>query len=101
MSNTKIVNAYYFKGILYKEELNNIPKSVAAFDELNRRFPDNKYELNTYYMQYRIYQAAKDQPNADKFKNKILNEYPDSEFAQLIKNPEFAENMNAEKSEVE
>jgi tetratricopeptide (TPR) repeat protein len=100
-SNTKIINAFYYKGILYKEELNNVPKSVAAFEELNRRYPHNQYELNTYYMQYRMYQAARDQPNADKYKNKILNEYPESEFAQLIKNPEFAETMNAEKSEVE
>jgi hypothetical protein len=101
MSNTKIINAYYYKGILYKEELNNVPKSVAAFEELNRRFPGNKYELNTYYMQYRIYQAARDQANADKYRDKILKEYPESEFAMLIKNPEYAENMNAEKSEVE
>jgi tetratricopeptide (TPR) repeat protein len=100
-SNTKIVNAYYLMGVLYKEELNNPKKTVSTFEELNRRYPQNKYELNTYYILYRVYQSLRDQEKAEYYRNKILGEYPESEFAQLIKNPEYAEELNAQKSEVE
>ncbi len=100
-SNEKIVNAFYLMGSLYKEELNNTKKAIASFEELNRRYPKNKYLLNTYYVLYRIYLGEKKQDKSDYYKDKILNEFPDSEFALLIKNPNSAVELNAKKSEVE
>jgi len=100
-SNSKIIKAYYMLGSIYKEELNNTKKTISSFEELNTRFPSNKYLLSTYYTLYRIYQDAKNQPKADYYRDKILNEFPDSEFALLIKNPNVAEEMNSQKSEVE
>ena len=100
-SNARIVKAYYSMGSVYKEELHNTKKTIATFEELNTRFPTNKYLLNTYYTMYRIYQDAKNEPKAEYYKEKILSEFPDSEFAELIKNPKYAEERNSEKSEVE
>jgi tetratricopeptide (TPR) repeat protein len=100
-SNSRIIKAYYMMGSIYKEELNNTKKTITSFEELNTRFPSNKYLLNTYYTLYRIYLEAKNQPKADYYKEKILNEFPDSEFALLIKNPNYAEELNGQKSEVE
>ncbi|MBA2612925.1 MAG: tetratricopeptide repeat protein [Bacteroidetes bacterium] len=100
-SNKKIIHSYYMMGSIYKEELNNTKKSVATFEELNSRFPTNKYLLNTYYIMYRSHLAEKNQPRADYYKEKILNEFPDSEFALIIKNPSYASEANSAKSEVE
>ncbi len=100
-SNARIVKAYYMMGSIYKEELNDTKKTIASFEELNTRFPNNKYLLNTYYILYRIYLDARNTPKADYYKEKILNEFPDSEFAALIKNPSFAQELSAQKSEVE
>ncbi|MDO8999234.1 MAG: tetratricopeptide repeat protein [Bacteroidota bacterium] len=100
-SNKKIVYAYYTMGSIYKEELKNNKKAVATFEELNTRFPKNKYLLNTYYILYRTNLADKNQPRADYYKEKILNEFPDSEFALIIKNPSYAEEANSKQSEVE
>lgn len=100
-SNKKIVYAYYMMGSIYKEELNNTKKAVATFEELNSRFPQNKYLLNTYYIMYRTHLADKNQPRADYYKEKILSEFPDSEFALIIKNPSYASEANSQKSEVE
>jgi tetratricopeptide (TPR) repeat protein len=100
-SNIKIVNAYYQMGTLYKEELQNTKKTIATFEELNTRFPGNKHTLHSYYFLYRTYLLEKNQERAEYYKNKILTEFPDSEFALLIKNPEYAEELNSQKSEVE
>jgi tetratricopeptide (TPR) repeat protein len=100
-STDKIIEAFYLMGSIYKEELNNTQKAVAAFEELNRRYPKNKYLLNNYYVLYRIYQGEKKESKADFYKEKILNEFPDSEFALLIKNPNGAVDISARKSEVE
>jgi tetratricopeptide (TPR) repeat protein len=100
-SNTKIVRAYYLLGGIYKEELGNTRKTIVTFEELNSRFPANRYELNTWYILYRTYLQERNQPKADYYKEKILSNYPDSDFAQLIKNPEYAGELNAKKGEVE
>jgi tetratricopeptide (TPR) repeat protein len=100
-SDMKIINAYYKMGALYKEELQNNQKTITSLEDLNRRYPGNKYALNSYYFLYRTYLQENNQERAEYYKNKILSEFPDSEFALLIKNPDIAEELNSKKSEVE
>ena len=101
ISNDKIIDAFYLLGTTYKEDLNNTKKSIAAFDELNSRYSTHKYLLNTYYQLFRIYEKEKNTEKAEYYKNKILNDYPNSEFAQLIKNPKYAEEKQSALSDVE
>jgi tetratricopeptide (TPR) repeat protein len=100
-SNIKIVDAYYNVGSIYKEQLLNNPKSVDAFEELLKRFPENKYKLECYYQLYRIYLAMNNQSKSDYYKNMLLNDYPDTEYAKIIKNPDAGKEMLASKSQVE
>ena len=100
-SNIKIVDAYYNVGSIYKEQLLNNQKSVEAFEELLQRYPENKYKLTSYYQLYRIYLTMNNQPKSDYYKNLLLNEYPDSEFAAIIRNPGIANDIAASKSVVE
>ena len=100
-STNKIIKSYYFMGSIYKEELNNTKKAIASFEELNKRYPQHKYSINTYYILYRSFLKEKNQEKADYYKNKILTEFPESEFALLIKNPEYANDLSTKKSEVE
>jgi tetratricopeptide (TPR) repeat protein len=101
ISHNKIIDAFYLMGSLYKEELSNTKKSIAAFEELYQRYPQNRYLLNTYYLLYRLYQGDRKADKSDYYKEKILSEFPDSEFAILIKNPNAATDLNVKKSEVE
>lgn len=100
-SDKRIVDAYYNLASTYKEELNNNKKAIATFEELNSRYADNKYKLSTYFQLYRIFTSVKNQSQADYYKNKILNEYPNSEYAQIIKNPKYISDKAAQKGEVE
>lgn len=100
-SNLKIIDAYYNVGSIYKEQLFNNKKSVEAFETLMKRFPENKLKLSCYYQLYRTYLAMEDIPKSDYYKDLILKDFPDSEFAKIIKNPEHAKDLVASKSEVE
>jgi tetratricopeptide (TPR) repeat protein len=100
-SDKRIVDSYYNLGSTYKEELNNNKKAIATFEELNTRYANNKYKLSTYFQLYRIFTSVKNQTQADYYKNKILNEYPNSEYAQIIKNPKYISDKAAQKGEVE
>ncbi len=101
LSDNKIIEADYLLGATYKEDLNNNKKSIAAFEDLNKRYAEHKYKLNCYYQLYRIYLADKNQAQSDFYKDKLLSEYPNSEYSKLIKNPKYAEERNASRSEVE
>lgn len=100
-SDSRIIEADYLLGTTYKEELNNNKKAILAFEDLNKRYNEHKYRLQVYYQLYRLYEAQKNQEQADFYKQKLLNDYPNSEYAKLIKNPKYAEERNAERSEVE
>lgn len=100
-SNIRIVDAYYNVGSIYKEQLLNSQKSVESFEELLQRYPENKYKLTTYYQLYRIYLSMNNQPKADYYKNILLKDYPDSDYATIIKNPSYAADIAASKSQVE
>lgn len=100
-SNKRIMEAYYNVGSIYKEQLQNNAKSVEAFEELLKRFPENKNKLSVYYQLYRTYLLMNNIPKSDYYKNILLNNFPDSEYAMIIKNPESAKDVAASRNVVE
>jgi tetratricopeptide (TPR) repeat protein len=100
-SNIKIVDAYYNVGSIYKEQLQNNQKSIEAFEELLKRYPENKYKLSAYYQLYRTYLSMNNQSKSDYYKNLIVNGSPDSEYAMIIKNPESAKDIAERRDKVE
>jgi tetratricopeptide (TPR) repeat protein len=89
-SNRKILDAYYSNGLIYKESLYDLPAAAETFSTMMNRFPDNKYMLQTYYHLYRIYLAMGNEEKSDFYKDILLNQYPESEYAMLIRNPDKA-----------
>lgn len=98
-SNTRITEAYYNVGVIYKEQLNNLPASNATFETMNQRFPQNKYMLPSYYNMYRSYTVLKDEPKANYYKDYLVTNHPESDFTKLILNPDFYKDLQR-KSEV-
>lgn len=94
-SNLKIAEAYYSIGLIYKENFNDYLEAIKAFETLNTRFPENKFLLPAYYNLYRINLTIKNQERADYYKNLILSKYPNSEFSNLIKNPDYVKDREA------
>ena len=100
-SNKKITDAYYDLGTVYKEDLQDNQKAIETFEELINRYPQNKYILNLYYQLYRIYLNDNNQGRANFYKEKIMNNYPNSEYAKIIMNPDYQKALQASKNEIE
>ncbi len=88
-SDEKIVEAYYNVGLIYKEQLRDNKESGRNFETLLQRYPENQYKLPTIYNLYRVYLALGDEEKSDYYKNIILNNYADSEYAKIILNPDY------------
>ena len=88
-------------GYIYYQGLNNYGKAIETFLELHRRYPTHKNVLPSSYHLYRLYDKIGQYPNSNFYKNKILNEYPDSEFAMMINNPDYWDELAKNNQEAE
>ncbi len=98
-SNKMIIESYYQAGFIYAEGLGDYGNATTTFETLLNRFPKNKYKLPTEYELYTLYSHLQDQPKSDQFKNQILTENPESDYAKLLVNPNFYKEISARKSE--
>ena len=94
-SHDKIRDAFYNAGKIFKSEFENYPRSNERFEELNERYPENIYLLSAYFDLYDSYELLGDQPKSDYYRNLIINNYPESKFAQYLLNPNFFIEMEA------
>ncbi|MEO8734148.1 MAG: hypothetical protein ABI373_07440, partial [Flavobacteriales bacterium] len=95
-SNSKICEALYLSGMIYKEKLKDVDNAIESFQVLNDRFDDCRYTPESYYQLYRIYLAKEKAGNfmdfggasSKHYSDVILERWPDSEFARLVRNPD-------------
>ncbi|KOS07110.1 gliding motility protein [Flavobacterium akiainvivens] len=80
--------AYYQLGIIYKEKFKEYRRSVDKLERLLVNNPEERLILPAKYNLYKVYEILGDAANAEKYKNQVLNEYPDSRYAQMIRNPQ-------------
>ncbi len=97
-SDNMIVEAFYKLGYIYKEGLKDLPKSAESFEELISRYPENAHLLESYYNLYKLYQDLGDQTASEKYKNFILDGYPDSDYAKIIKDPNYNAVLQAQRN---
>lgn len=85
-SNHRILTAYFETARIYENDLVSPPDAIHHYEELMERFPGNSHTPAVYYSLYKLYQAS----NPEKsllYKNLVLTEYPDSDYALVINNP--------------
>ena len=99
-SNEKIASALLNLGYIYKDGLNDIPHSVESFEDLVRRFPEMKDINRIYYQLYLIAIGIPDEAMAAKYKDIILNRFPETDYAQLLKDPDYNKELLAKKNRV-
>lgn len=93
-SNARICEAYYVSGMIYKEQLKDVDNATESFEVLNNRFEECRYTPESYYQLYRIYLEKErggwfslDGIGSQTYANIILERWPDSEFARLVRDP--------------
>ena len=96
----EIVKAHYTAGNIYKFDLNSEPKAIDNFMAIVSDYPKSEYDAESLYNLY-ILNKEKNNTAADKYKNLVLTNYPDSKYAKIIKDPLYAESLKSENIKVE
>ncbi|MEX2596805.1 MAG: tetratricopeptide repeat protein [Salibacteraceae bacterium] len=89
-SHALIIEALYDLALVYKEQMKDLPPAAETFEDLLSRYDSSKYHAVSNYQLYLIYSDLNNSSKADYFKQVVMTKYPDSDYAQVILNPNFA-----------
>ena len=87
-SNNKLMNSLYMLGIIYKEQLKQDDEAIKYFNLVVDRGVEHDKVLPAMYQLFLLYKK-KGNPKSGAYKDMILRDYPDSEIAQIIKDPDY------------
>jgi tetratricopeptide (TPR) repeat protein len=86
-SNDRLLNSMYMLGIIYKEQLKEIDEAVSYFGKVVDRKIEHPKVLPSLFQLYLI--AREKSGGGEEYKAAILRDYPDSEIAQILRDPEY------------
>ncbi len=99
-ANAIIAKDLYETGFMYQDLLSDTKRACASFEQLLQRYPKSEFALPSVFMLYTLYTKI-DDPRAQDYKNLILTKYPDTDYAKLIQDPEYASKLAAKSKTVE
>lgn len=92
-SNVIIEDGLYNMAMIYKDKLEDLQLSIRAFEELEKRFPDNTHLLESYYQIYLMALRLKNLSLADEYKSKLMMKFPGSDYAIAVADPNYEYNI--------
>ncbi|NLA25475.1 MAG: tetratricopeptide repeat protein [Bacteroidales bacterium] len=98
LSNERIVEALFNSGRIYKEQFEDLEQAAYSFSTLNTRFPDNIYLLLSYYNLYLISKDLNRTSDMETYKNLVITKFPDSHYANLLRNPNYIAELEAQRN---
>ena len=98
-ANNDIAEALNNLGFIYMEKLNDIPEAIDAYISLNTRYPENEHRLPSLYALYKLHRENQEAEAAENYKMTIIQDYPDSDYAQVLLDPEYFVKKAAAQSE--
>ncbi len=79
--------AYYQLGLIYKEKFKEYDLAINRLETLLSFNPDERLVLPSLYFLHKIYLIQGDEITAAQYKNEIITRYPDSRYAEILRNP--------------
>ncbi len=89
-SNIEIINSLYLSGLVYRDKLKDSPEAVKSFDEVRRRYHPNNKAIKSMYQLYKTLNDQSKYKEANIVKDQIIESYPNSEEAKILKDPDYA-----------
>ncbi len=95
VSNEIVAEGLYNMGIILKNDLEDYQAASEIFDELEERFPENPYRLDTYYNRYLMHMRNNEPSDAETYRSKIRTTFPESEYAIAMADPHYLDKLRS------
>jgi len=96
-SHQRILETFYNAARIYKEKFEAYQEAVDYYKELNSRYPQNEYLLLSYYNLYVLNKLLNNESEMRTYKNLVTNTFPDSHYAKLLTNPNYLQELEAQR----
>lgn len=93
IANDIIQEGLYNMGVILKDKLEDFSAARSEFMRLESRYPDNIYRLDVYYNMYLMAVREGDKTEAERWRQKILTDFPDSPYGQAMTDPAYFDNL--------
>lgn len=91
--NDIIQEGLYNMGVILKDKLEDFVQARSIFLELEERYPDNIYRLDVYYNMYLMAVRSDDSSEAERWRRKIIDDFPESNYGQAMRDPSYFDNL--------
>ena len=88
-----IQEGLYNMGVILKDKLEDFDAAGDEFNRLLSDYPDNVYRLDTYYNLYLMYMRMGDALSAEKYRDLILSDFPESSYGMALRDPKYLDNL--------
>ena len=95
ISNAKIANALLNAGKAYYDMLNDLARATETLEQVKRRFPRSELTPEALYNLYRINREV-NSVRSEIYRQDLVTNYPESEFAKILADPNYYEKKLAE-----
>jgi len=99
LSHKKIQQALFSAGSVYKNQFKDYSQAINSFEEIMDRYPNATYTAMACYQLYDIGDITGDNILKNKYKQIIINRFPESVYAKVIKDPDYLSKLKTEKNE--
>ncbi|MEQ8325141.1 MAG: hypothetical protein RH916_10725 [Vicingaceae bacterium] len=100
-SHNKVIDALYAAGNIFREDFMDYKSANLSFLRIVNEYDTCRHTAPSYYQLYRIALLTEDGDLANKYRLKILEDYPFSEYARIINNPDYIKNKRDKKEQIE
>lgn len=94
-SNAKIQESMFTLGKIYHFKLEELDNAAQQYETLLKRYPEGMFNGNTLYLLYLIYKDS-DPKKAEHYKNLLIGQYPNNEYAKSFIDPDWRIKENKE-----
>ncbi len=88
LSNQRLLEAHYNAGIIYKEQLNEDKMAQTEFEAILNKKIEDPHNLMAAFELYKML-VTSNAGEAQKHKDYILNYYPNSDYANYLRDPDY------------
>ena len=99
-ANDMVMTALFELGTLYRDRLKNNKKAVITLEELNKRYPNSRHELESWYFLYLAYGDLGDNGKKREYFDKILEKYGNTIYARVLKDPDYLSKTEDKESKI-
>lgn len=93
VANDIIQEGLYNEGVILKDKLEDFSAARKEFLRLEERYPDNIYRLDVYYNLYLMAIRSGQTAEAEKWRQLIISDFPESPYGQAMQDPDYFDNL--------